>query len=184
MTYWPQLLILGAVIGSNNFATALALGSLGQAGRQWRVVPVFGAFEFTFPLLGLWLGRRASSYIAEAAGWLGPALLAALGIWTIVSALRGQRSAEEIAARATTWLGLLALSAALSLDNLVVGFSLGLGTIEPLLLAATIAIFSMTFAWLGLRLGRRAQERSRRLAEAGTGLLLIVLAAAVAAGWI
>jgi len=40
----------------------------------------------------------------------------------------------------------------------------------------------MTFAWLGLQLGNRARETHRKLAEAGTGLLLIALAATMAAG--
>lgn len=184
MTLEPELLVLGAVIGSNNFATALALGALGQEVRRRRIVLVFGAFEFAVPLAGLWLGRRASAAVADAADWVGPGLLALLGLWTILSAVRSRRSAEALAAQATRWGGLLALSAGLSLDNLIVGFSLGLRAMEPLALATTIALFSMGFAWLGLRLGGRARERHRRASEAATGLLLIALAAALAAGWI
>jgi hypothetical protein len=37
-----DLLILGFVIGSNNFAVALALGALGQSSRVYRVMLVFG----------------------------------------------------------------------------------------------------------------------------------------------
>ncbi|HUG45987.1 MAG TPA: manganese efflux pump, partial [Sphingomicrobium sp.] len=71
-----ELLILGAIIGSNNFATALALGALGQKVRRWRIVLTFGLFEFFIPLLGLWLGQRASGFVAGSVDWLGPALLA------------------------------------------------------------------------------------------------------------
>lgn len=177
-----ELLILGIIIGSNNFATALALGSLGSEVSRGRVVPIFGLFEFTFPLVGLWLGQQASSMIADAAGWLGPALLAALGAWIIGAALRGQEPAEDLARRATTWRGLLLLSAGLSLDNLVVGFSLGLGKANPVLVATVIALFSMSFAWAGLQLGDRARGASRLIAEVGTGLLLIALAIAMAMG--
>ncbi|MFW5633515.1 MAG: manganese efflux pump MntP family protein [Erythrobacter sp.] len=177
-----ELLILGVVIGSNNFAVSLALGSLGQKVRRWRIVFTFGSFEFAIPLLGMWLGQQASSAIADAAGWLGPTLLALLGIWTVAVAWRSQETAEELASRTTTWGGLLMLSAGLSLDNLLVGFSLGLREADPLAIAATIAVFSMTFAWLGLQLGNRARETHRKWAEAGTGLLLIALAAAMATG--
>lgn len=177
-----ELLILGVVVGSNNLATALALGSLGEQVRRWRIIAVFGAFEFALPLIGLWLGSQASSSIADAVAWLGPALLALLGVWTVTVALRSKASAEELARRATSWAGLIVLSAGLSLDNLVVGFSLGLDRQDHLVIAGTIALFSMTFAWLGLRLGKRARGASRTVAEAGTGVMLIVLAAAMAAG--
>ncbi|WP_157668150.1 hypothetical protein [Croceicoccus marinus] len=66
-----ELLIFGAVIGSTNCATALAFGPLGMRVCRYRVLPVFGTFEFAPPLFGLWLGRQASSFIAEAAEWLG-----------------------------------------------------------------------------------------------------------------
>lgn len=177
-----ELLILGAIIGSNNFATSLALGSLGQKIRRWRIVLVFGLFEFCIPLLGLWLGQRASATITGSISWLGPALLALLGAWTIRSALHTRQEAEQLASRVTTWRGLIAVAAGLSVDNLIVGFSLGLGEVEPLTLAATIAAFSMTFAFVGLNLGDRAQENHRRSAGAATGFLLIGLAIALALG--
>jgi putative Mn2+ efflux pump MntP len=176
-----DLAVLGIVIGSNNLAASLALGALGQAVRRWRIVAVFGAFEFLVPLVGVWLGRHAAGVVAERAGWLGPLLLALLGAWAVAGGLRRDRDEEALARRATTWRGLALLAGGLSLDNLVVGFSLGLGGRSPLLLAAVIAGCSMAFAWLGLRLGRR---RHRRVAEAGTGVLLLALAGASWAGLI
>lgn len=177
-----ELLILGAIIGSNNLATALALGSLGQKIRRWRIVSVFGLFEFCIPLLGMVLGQRASTTFAGTFDWLGPALLALLGVWTIFSAARARQEAKQLASRATSWWGLIALAAGLSVDNLIVGFSLGLSRVEPLVLAATIAAFSMTFALIGLSLGHRAHENHRRVAGMATGLLLIGLAIAVMGG--
>lgn len=180
----PELLLLGAIIGSNNFATSLALGSLGQEIRRWRVIAVFGLFEFTIPLLGLWLGQRASGALSDFAGRLGPALLVGLGLWSIAAALRSRRESERLADRVTTWGGLMLLSAGLSVDNLIVGFSIGLGETEPLLLAGTIALFSMSFAYIGLKLGGRARDHHRKAAEIATGALLIGLGAALAAGLI
>ncbi|HUG46737.1 MAG TPA: manganese efflux pump, partial [Sphingomicrobium sp.] len=150
--------------------------------RRWRIVLTFGLFEFFIPLLGLWLGQRASGFVAGSVDWLGPALLAMLGSWTIYSAFRSQQEAEQLASRVTSWSGLIALSAGLSIDNLIVGFSLGLGEVEPLILAATIAAFSVTFALIGLNLGHCAQENHRRSAEAVTGILLIGLAIALGSG--
>lgn len=179
-----ELVVLGVVIGANNFAASLALGALGQRVRRWRIVAVFGAFEFVIPLVGIWLGRRAASLVAEQAGWLGPALLAGVGVWTVVAAQRESGREERYARRATTWRGLMVLAALLSVDNLVVGFGLGLGGASPLLLAATIAAFAMVSALVGMKIGATARNRHERMAETAAGLLLLALAAATWFDWI
>jgi putative Mn2+ efflux pump MntP len=145
MPDFARLLGLGGVIGANNLAAALALGALGQAERRRRIVAVFGVFEFLIPLLGIWLGRQASGAVEEHAGWLGSVLLVALGLWSIAAAMRHRRDDERLAARVTTWRGLVLLAMGLSVDNLLIGFSLGLGGTEPLLVAGTISLFSMVF---------------------------------------
>lgn len=177
-----QLLLLGAVIGSNNLATALAIGSLGKSTRRWRVALVFGIFEFTIPLVGLWIGQQASKSVAETIFWLGPAILAALGAWIIFSAFRPEDDIARLAEKVTTWRGLIGLSAALSIDNLIAGFSLGLGELEPVSLAATIGIFAIVFAYVGMQIGDRAQEKHRKVTKAGTGIMLVALGGAVALG--
>jgi len=177
-----QLLILGAIIGSNNLATALAIGSLGTVKRRWRVVVVFAIFEFTIPLVGLWLGKQASQSVTGYVSWLGPAILGLLGVWIVFSALRSKDDAQTLAQKVTSWRGLIALSAALSIDNLIVGFSLGLGKIDPLSLALTIGGFAIVFAYLGMQIGNRAQAHHRRMTKIGTGIMLIALGMAVALG--
>lgn len=179
-----QLLLLGTVIGSNNLAAALALGALGQKDRRRRIVAVFGVTEFVVPLVGIWLGRGASALVRDHVGWLAPALLAALGLWAMGMAWLRWDASDSLARRVTTWRALVVLALALSVDNLLVGFSLGLGGTDPWLVAATIALFSMVFAWIGLGAGRAARRHWERYAEFGAGFLLLLLAAAMAAGWI
>lgn len=173
---WVQLVILGVVIGFNNFATALALGSIGQEKRLWRILTAFAVFEFSVPLIGLWLGRQASKYLMDASAWLGPLLMAALGLLTLVQSTRGTRDQKALAARVTSWRGLVLLSAGLSLDNLVVGFSLGLREVPALALATTIMTFSVAFAWIGLRIGGLSRRNYENITEAIAGVLLLLLA--------
>lgn len=183
MSDWISLLFLGAAIGSNNLAAALSLGSLG-AGHRYRVAFVFGVFEFVIPLLGLWIGRLASQWLAVQAGWLGPVLLAVLGLWTMWLAKDPRREDHNIVRKASSWRGLVILAMGLSLDNLVIGFSLGLQQMPPLLVAAMIAGFSVAFTLLGMKLGEVAQTHWGRYAGMGSGLVLVVLAAALWLGWI
>lgn len=180
----PQLLLLGAVIGANNFAAALALGALGQKPRRWRVAPIFGAVEFVVPLIGLAFGRSLAGGVGELGRAIAPALLAALGFWMLYGALRKDVREEEWAARAATVGGALALALGLSLDNLVVGFSFGLDGRTPLTLAAVIGASSMLFTFVGMTVGGRARRRMETQAEIGAALLVLVVAAAAALGWL
>lgn len=179
-----RLVVLGVVIGSNNLAAALGLGAMGQVERRGRIVTVFAAFEFLIPLVGIWLGRAVSGAVTDQAAWLGPALLVALGVWMLWSAARGRRASEDLARRITSWKGLLLLALGLSIDNLVIGFSLGLEGREPLLVAGTIAVFSMAFTWAGITLGSSARRHWERYAEVGAGVLLLAMAAGIWLGWI
>lgn len=177
-----RLIILGVVIGSNNLAAGLALGALGQISRLWRVVLVFGVFEFSIPLVGMWVGRASSRWIYDQAGWLSILLLVAVGVWMIVAALRETGADEKLARRATTWGGLALLAAGLSIDNLVIGFSLGLRAYEPLTIAATIAVFSMAFTAAGMKAGDVSRRRWERTASVVAGALLLGVAALEAFG--
>lgn len=173
---WLELIVLGSIIGSNNFAAALSLGALGAREKRWRILAVFALFEFLVPLLGLWLGRQISAYAAEHAQWLGPLLLAGLGIWTLLETRRDRLGKDKLQAWLVSWWGLITLAAGLSIDNLIVGFSLGLGGVDPLALATTIAVFSVTFSLLGIEIGARVRRSFETAAEVFAGCLLLLLA--------
>lgn len=177
-----RLLILGVVIGSNNLAAGLALGALGQAERTRRIVAVFGIFEFCVPLVGLALGRASTRVIERQASWVSVVLLVAVGVWMLWTSGRSTSKDERLARRATTWGGLALLSAGLSVDNLVVGFSLGLRAYDPVAIAATIASFSMLFTWLGLRAGDIGKRHWEQRATVLAGAMLIAVAVLEVAG--
>ncbi len=180
-----ELLAIGTVVGLNNFAVALMLGALGQRRRRWRIAGVFAVFEFTVPLLGLLLGSALAETFSDAGRFVGAALLVALGAIAVRSAARSARDPAErdrVARQVTTWGGLVGLAAGLTVDNLVVGFSLGLGDVEPLLLAGTIALFATTFTLIGLEIGARGRRDFEPVARVGSGLLLIMLGVAIGLG--
>jgi putative Mn2+ efflux pump MntP len=178
-----EFVSIGAVVGVNNFAVALMLGSLGQYGRRWRVVGVFGLFEFTVPLIGLALGAAVAGYLAGVGSLIGAFLLLLLGAFAVHAPARSEEERQRLARQVTTWRGLIALAAGLTMDNLIVGFALGLGDTEPLLLAATIAAFALAFTLIGLELGRHGRRERESAAQTASGVLLIALGVGIALGW-
>ncbi len=177
-----NLIVLGIVIGSNNFAVALTLGALGQSRRRFRIMIVTGSFEFTVPLIGMLLGAAAAEAIGLHSNVIGATLLFGLGLITVLGGLRENQNVELIAQRVTTWSGLIILAAGLSLDNLLVGFSLGLAEAPPLAVASAIALFSVAFTWLGIHIGTESRHLRERTAKIISGILLMLLGIAGGTG--
>jgi putative Mn2+ efflux pump MntP len=179
-----ELLILGVVIAANNMAIALALGALNQYTRRWRIIVTFGLFEFSVPLVGITIGRTAAYWIDQEVAWVGVLLLALLGGWTLATSIQQTDPEDTMASRITSWTGLVLLAAGLSLDNLLIGFGLGLGTVDALTVATTICLFSVVFTWIGLYVGHAVGATFRHYLTAASGILLIILAAVKAMHWI
>jgi len=184
MTLFPSLLVFGVVIALNNLALSLTLGALDGRRHRLRILTVFAVFEFSVPLIGVWLGRGLAQAVAADLDWLGPVILASLGVMTLLSLRSDGHERAHLVAAMTSWRGLIALSAGLSTDNLLVGFGLGLEGVPPLALATTIMVCSVSFAAVGLHVGHRVSRDFERPSLAVSGAALIGLAAAAALDWI
>lgn len=175
METW-KLFVLGAVIGSNNLAVAFALGTLQLRSYWWRIILTFGVFEFIIPLLGIFIGQQFSNYIADYASYVGGGLLLLFGC---ILFYKSFTSSEETGAillqKVVTWTGLISLSLGLSLDNLIVGFSIGLQNFHPLTTATVIAVSSILFTIIGLNFGKFLSVKFRLWTERMAALLLIFL---------
>jgi putative Mn2+ efflux pump MntP len=78
-------------------------------------------------------------------------------------------------------LAVLALGLSISLDELAIGFTIGLLHLSLWLAILLIGSQAFLFAQLGLRLGTRLNETLRERAEQAAGLALLTLAAILAA---
>ena len=70
----------------------------------------------------------------------------------------------------------IVLGISISLDELAIGFTLGLLRLPVALVIVLIALQAFVVTQLGLRLGHRLSERGREGAERLAGIALIVLA--------
>jgi putative Mn2+ efflux pump MntP len=93
--------------------------------------------------------------------------------------LRSGGDDEDKASRITTsrGLALLALGVSVSLDELAIGFSIGLTHLPVTAVITAIALQAFLAAQLGLTLGARIGDRWRERAERVAGIALILLGA-------
>jgi putative Mn2+ efflux pump MntP len=174
------LLLVAVAVGLSNFAAAIGIGLSGvDAGVRIRVAIIFGIFEAAMPIVGLLIGHRLASSFGAAASLIGGGLLIAIGIYSVVQARLNRSRAVQV----PSGTGRLVVSgAALSIDNLVVGFALGTYQVSIVLAAVVIAVVSVGLSLIGLELGHRLGAVVEKWsAEVGGGVLVLV-GAIIAAG--
>lgn len=171
-----RLLAFVLPLALDSFAVAAAIGAAGAvtARLRWKIALLFMVFEAGMPLVGLALGAPLARAIGPAAEYLAAAAVIGVGGWML---LGDDDREEERAARLRTARGamLLGLGLSISLDELAVGF--GIGLLRLPLVPVIIAIAAQAFlaAHLGLRLGRHLADRYRELTERLAGLVLVGL---------
>jgi manganese efflux pump family protein len=179
-----QLLILGIVISTDNLAVAMALGALGQIQQKWRIALMFGIAAFIIPLVSIWIGREIAVFLEDNLNWIGSLLLGIVGGWMLVTAFRREEEQTDLVERVTTWGGLVLLAGSTSIDNLIVGLSLGMQGRPAFAIAILSAGFVVAFTLLGIRIGDAAHRHWEKYATIAAGVMLILLAIATWAGWI
>jgi len=153
-----------------NLDTAAAAVGQGAKGEKLtlRTALAVAAATTVVTLFSLLLGAAGAALLPERlAERLGGLALAGLGLWYVLSALRG----EDGAPGGGSW---LALSAALAVNNAGVGVAAGVSGLSPPLAAG--CNFAVTL--LALALGRALGERLARwsaLAPLLSGVLLAAL---------
>lgn len=170
-----DLIILGIIIALNNLSFALGYGAIGDRKYHLRIVLVFTIVEFTIPLIGLLIGSYVSQFIDDYSQILGSLILVGLGIYTIYTAFKSKTKNDEVIKYISSFKVLFLIALGLSIDNLLVGFSLGLNKVKPLVLASIIAFFSMLFTFIGLKTGRFLKVNFGKYIQLITGVFLIGL---------
>lgn len=178
------VLLVALSLGLSNFAAAIGIGISGADARtRWRVGVVFGLFETGMPIVGLLLGRGLAGSLGGATHWIGAGLLIATGSYSLIQSLRSRgQGDDDHRAVATQRIGrLLVTAAALSIDNLAVGFALGTYHVSLAVAAVIIGAVSVGLSLLGLELGHRLGARTGKNGEILGGAVLIGVGIAVAA---
>jgi putative Mn2+ efflux pump MntP len=175
------LLLVAVSVGLDNFGASTAIGVSGvDRNLRLRVVIIFGFFEAAMPIVGLLLGRTLVQYLGSAAKPLGGGLLVLAGVYTIATELVGADKSSE--SPDPSLKRLVLIGAALSIDNLVIGFALGAYHVNLAIAAVVIAVISVGLSLLGLELGRRLGERLGQRAELAGGAVLILVGIAIGTG--
>ncbi len=175
------LAFVAVSVGLSNFAGAIGIGVSGVDGRtRFRVGIAFGLFEALMPVVGLLLGQAIAGPLGGIGRYAGAVLLVGTGGYTIIQARRNRR--REASGGGLDFRALVITAVALSLDNLVVGFALGVYRVNLLLAALLIGGVSVAMSLAGLELGSRLGSRVEEWSEELGGGVLILVGIALGSG--
>jgi manganese efflux pump family protein len=169
-----RLLAFVLPLGVDSFAVAAALGAARPGiAMRLRVSLIFVIFEAGMPLLGLAAGGGLARAVGATADYLAGAAVIGVGVWM----LAGGDGDEDIAGRmsGTHGLAMIALGVSISMDELAIGFGLGLVRLPVVPVIVAIAVQALVASQLGLALGAVVGERFRERAEQAAALALIAL---------
>jgi putative Mn2+ efflux pump MntP len=176
---WPVMLIkmlaLVLPLGLDTFAisAAPAVGGLSRE-RRMRTSLLFGAFEAGMPLVGLAIGRPLGSTIGNCADYLAIGVLLVLAVHMVLE--DDVENGSELTSRLDGGaVATIALDISVSLDELAIGFTLGLLRVPAAPVIALIGLQALLLSQLGMRLGERIAERVRERAERLAGAALALL---------
>lgn len=165
-------------LGLDSFAVAAAIGAAQAttAAQRLRISMIFVIFEAGMPLTGLGLGSALAHEIGRFAGYLAAAVVIGTGAWMLLSRDDDEeaRASRIISSRGPALIG---LGISISMDELAIGFSIGLTRLPVTTVIAAIALQALVAAQLGLAAGDKIAERWRERAERLAGIALIALGA-------
>jgi manganese efflux pump family protein len=174
---WLTLIALVVPLGLDTFAIAAALGMSGLTRRdRLRVTALFTAFEMGMPVVGIVLGAVAGNVVGKAADYLAIVILIGLGVFMLWPRRDDRDEPERVGLLARTQgFAAIGLGISISLDELAIGFTLGLLRFPLVLVIALIGIQTLIVTQAGLRLGSRIGEAVRERAEQLAGVVLALL---------
>ncbi len=173
-------IILFLSLGLDTLAIALGLGLGGLPRRRWLTVGLtFAFFEGVMPVVGLLIGQGLSDVLGEVVAYLAALILIGVGILAIREALSGDDDDDDGVPTDLTGRRLVLTGLSVSLDELAVGFSLGVLGVPLGLALGYVAVQAFALTFIGLALGGRLGRHLGERAELASGVVLVLLGLAL-----
>ena len=173
-----RVIALVLPLGLDTFAIAAALAMTRlTAAQRIRFGLLFAAFEGGMPVIALLVGVGLGRLIGGYSEYVAIVALAGLGLYMLFGRDEDDQRVQKLVASTGTAMVVLGLS--VSLDELAIGFSLGLLNVPIMPAIVLIAAQAFVVSQVGFAIGGKVGEATRESAERLAGAVLIVIAGAL-----
>jgi len=169
-----KILVLVLSLGMDTLFMSISLGMAQRSkGTRLLIGLTFALAEAVMPLIGLGIGKTLGSFIGNWASLIGGIALIAVAVWLIY--FEDEDDEEEKLERNLIGWTLVVTALSISLDELAVGFSIGLIGVPIALTIILIAAQAFVFTIVGLTVAGRLKRYLGEWSEKLTGIVLGLL---------
>ena len=172
-----ELLIIAIGLAMDAFAVSIGKGLSVRCIRPRHALSVglwFGGFQALMPLVGFLVGISFASLVTNIDHWIAFLLLAIIGFNMIREALHGDDD-EADAKPDFSFMNMLTLAIATSIDALAVGVSFAFLGVNIWWAIAVIGVVTMLISMFGLKVGNIFGCKYKSKAEIAGGVILILI---------
>lgn len=167
----PIIILIGISLSMDAFSLALAYGTLNIKNKDINLLSIIvGLYHFFMPLLGMFVGKKIINLLPISSNFLVFIVLLLIGIQMIIESFKEEKEIKKLNLFEMILFGL-----AVSIDS----FSLGLGlkTLykNPYVSALVFSVSSMLFTYIGLKLGKKINQKIGNISTIFGGITLIII---------
>lgn len=174
MNFW-EIILIAIGVSMDAFAVSICKG-LASKDKKLKTAFVcgtwFGLFQVIMPVIGFYLGRLFAGLIEKYDHWVAFVLLLILGVNMIKEAFSKD---EEQVSDDTSFLKMLILAIATSIDALMIGVTFAVLNVNIWLCVLIIGLTTFGFSFVGAIIGEKIGEKHKNKAVFAGGIILILL---------
>ncbi len=164
------VIIIAISLSMDAFSLALAYGTLNLNKKNiYKLSLTVGVYHFIMPLLGLFLGSIILKYINN------PNIIVFIILFIIGIQMIYETFKEEDIKNIVSFKQMLLFGLAVSVDSFSVGIGLNVISKNYLYCSIIFSLFSLSFTYLGLILGKKISSVIGKTSTIIGGLILIVI---------
>lgn len=163
--------IVAVSLSMDAFSLSLAYGTLNMSKRQIEILSVIvGIYHFIMPLIGMYIGESIISYLPIMPNTLVFIVLFLIGVQMLIESFKEDKNIKEL-----NILEMLLFGLAVSIDSFTLGLGLRVIYKIPIISALIFMITSLVFTYLGLKTGKKINEKIGKISTILGGITLIII---------
>ena len=164
------VIIIAISLSMDAFSLALAYGTLNLNKKDiYKLSLVVGIYHFIMPLLGLFLGNIILKYVNN------PNIIVFLILFIIGIEMIYETFKEEDIKNIVSFRQILLFGLAVSIDSFSVGIGLNVISKNYLYCSIVFSLFSLSFTYFGLILGKKISSIIGKTSTIIGGLVLVII---------
>ena len=170
-----DIITISIILAIDAFAVAVCKGlSLPKIKLKHSVIVglYFGIFQAFMSLIGYLLASTVASKIADFSYYIAFGLLLIIGANMIIEALRG---GDECPTSSMSFMAMVPLAIATSIDALAVGVSFAFVEVDVALAISMIGIVAFLLSAIGVKIGNLVGQKFQKVASIIGGSVLILI---------